>query len=216
MFDLEQSIAEWRQQMRAAGIKAPIPLEELEGHLREEIGRQMKSGSNSRRAFEIAVVKIGPPVELKTEFKNAGEPLETRFVQLAGIACGVLAGLFLLWTVGVVLCIREASWSSRIFGVLAVGVTILTWLRAGRFLPAIRHQKIRAAAGLLACVVGFGGTLVFINSALPHFVIGSVPTEVTVNRLFLFLVIAWMAMAILGAVAYRLNAAAAKRGSQHV
>jgi hypothetical protein len=29
MFKLEQSIMEWRRQMLAAGIKAPVPLEEL-------------------------------------------------------------------------------------------------------------------------------------------------------------------------------------------
>ena len=53
MFDLEQSIADWRQQMLAAGIKTPVPLEELEIHLREEIERQMKSGLNEQDAFEI-------------------------------------------------------------------------------------------------------------------------------------------------------------------
>lgn len=37
MFDLEQSIAEWRRQMLAAGIKTPVPLEDLEIHLREWI-----------------------------------------------------------------------------------------------------------------------------------------------------------------------------------
>ena len=38
MSDLEQSIAEWRKQMLAAGIETPVPLEELEIHLREDIG----------------------------------------------------------------------------------------------------------------------------------------------------------------------------------
>jgi hypothetical protein len=37
MFDLEQSIATWRRQMLDAGIKAPVPLEELESHLRDDI-----------------------------------------------------------------------------------------------------------------------------------------------------------------------------------
>ena len=37
MFGLEQAIADWRQQMLAAGIKTPVPLEELEIHLREDI-----------------------------------------------------------------------------------------------------------------------------------------------------------------------------------
>jgi hypothetical protein len=42
MFSLEQSIAEWRTQMLAAGIKTPTLLEELENHLRDEIERQAK------------------------------------------------------------------------------------------------------------------------------------------------------------------------------
>jgi hypothetical protein len=41
MFNLEQAIADWRQQMLAAGIKTPVPLEELENHLREENEQQM-------------------------------------------------------------------------------------------------------------------------------------------------------------------------------
>jgi hypothetical protein len=41
MFNLEQSIAEWRQQMLAAGIKTPATLNELESHLREEFERQI-------------------------------------------------------------------------------------------------------------------------------------------------------------------------------
>ncbi len=44
MFDLEESIADWRKQMLAAGIKSPVPPEELEIHLREEIERQMQPG----------------------------------------------------------------------------------------------------------------------------------------------------------------------------
>ena len=54
MFNLEQSLADWRQQMLAAGIKTPVPLEELETHLREEIERQMKSGLPKQEAFEIS------------------------------------------------------------------------------------------------------------------------------------------------------------------
>src|ERR1700679_2335147 len=70
MFDLEQAIAEWRQQMLAAGIKSPVPLEELEIHLREEIEREMHSGMNEQKAFEISVQQIGQPKMLKSEFKK--------------------------------------------------------------------------------------------------------------------------------------------------
>jgi hypothetical protein len=70
MFDLEQSIAEWRRQMLAAGIKTPVPLEELEIHLREEIEQQIKSGLNKQKAFEISVARIGEAAPIRKEFKK--------------------------------------------------------------------------------------------------------------------------------------------------
>jgi hypothetical protein len=70
MFNLDQSIAQWRQQMLGAGIKAPEPLEELEGHLREEIKRQMRSGVSAQIAFAAAVMQIGPAGQLKAEFSK--------------------------------------------------------------------------------------------------------------------------------------------------
>jgi len=47
MFDLEEKIAEWRRQMLVAGIKTPAPLDELEGHLREEIELQINQDERS-------------------------------------------------------------------------------------------------------------------------------------------------------------------------
>jgi hypothetical protein len=78
MFDLEQAIADWRKQMLAAGIQAPVPLEELESHLREDIQRQMKSGLNQQKAFEISTQRIGQPESLKSEFKKNGSPVMKR------------------------------------------------------------------------------------------------------------------------------------------
>lgn len=68
MFNLEQAISEWRQQMLAAGIKLPVLLGELEGHLREEFERQMQAGTNGRNAFEIAAQQIGEAGKIKAEF----------------------------------------------------------------------------------------------------------------------------------------------------
>src|ERR1700733_1790691 len=70
LFNLEQSIADWRRQMLTAGIKAPVPLEELEIHLREEIERQMNSGFSEQEVFNSAVQKIGQGKVLKNEFKK--------------------------------------------------------------------------------------------------------------------------------------------------
>jgi hypothetical protein len=79
MFNLEQSVADWRRQMLAAGIKTPVPLEELEIHLRDEIERQTKSGLDERQAFKIAVQQIGPREVLQLEFaKNSCSPWRSR------------------------------------------------------------------------------------------------------------------------------------------
>ncbi len=98
MFDLEQSIAEWRKQMLAAGIQAPVPLEELESHLRDEIARQVKSGLNERAAFEKAVYQTGQPQSLKGEFNKIETPfmktiLAFVIVLLLGVAAQVPGSL---------------------------------------------------------------------------------------------------------------------------
>ena len=56
--------------MQVAGIKTPVPLEELESHLREEIERQMKLGLGEQKAFEVSVLRIGQPQILGSEFKK--------------------------------------------------------------------------------------------------------------------------------------------------
>src|SRR5664279_1966382 len=92
MFDLEQAVTGWRRQMLAAGIKTPVPLEELEIHLREEIEQQMESGLNEQKAFEIAVQRIGQASALKSEFKKSERTFMKRtLIILLGI-CGVLVG----------------------------------------------------------------------------------------------------------------------------
>ena len=71
MFDLQKSLTDWRRQMLAAGIKTPAPLEELESHLHEEIGRLVEAGLDEQSAFHAAVQKIGPAPALQNEFEKA-------------------------------------------------------------------------------------------------------------------------------------------------
>jgi hypothetical protein len=88
---LEQSIADWRRQMLAAGIQAPEPLDELEIHLREEIEHKLKPGLaiDAQEAFNFAVQKIGQPGVLQGEFSKAGLSFQEyvkQFIQaLSGI-----------------------------------------------------------------------------------------------------------------------------------
>jgi hypothetical protein len=68
MFDLEKAISDWRRQMQAAGIKNPATVDELESHLREDVDREVQSGSSKEEAFQAAVKRIGLPNSLKSEF----------------------------------------------------------------------------------------------------------------------------------------------------
>jgi hypothetical protein len=87
MFDLEQSIAEWRQQMLAAGIKSPVVLAELEGHLREEIGRRAELGMNEQMALEISIRHMGQPGKLKSEFIK----IERNIMKQIKIGAGIIS-----------------------------------------------------------------------------------------------------------------------------
>ena len=60
--------------MLAAGVQFPVPLDELESHLREDIEQQVRDGTNEARAFEIAVQHLGQAIPLKREFMKAKNP----------------------------------------------------------------------------------------------------------------------------------------------
>jgi hypothetical protein len=72
MFNFEQSISAWRQQMHSAGVNNPEILDELENHLREDVARRMQSGETEQQAFESAVQAIGEISVLQNEFKKIG------------------------------------------------------------------------------------------------------------------------------------------------
>ena len=96
MSNLESSIARWRQQMLAGGIKTPVPLEELEIHLREEIERHIKLGLDEQPAFEISVQAIGQAKTLKNEFKKSERTfMNRRLIILVGIV-GLLLGTMMM------------------------------------------------------------------------------------------------------------------------
>jgi len=78
--------------MLAAGIKSPVPLDELENHLREDVERQVRSGVSAPQAVEIAAQEIGRPNMLKSEFrKNERTVMKRIMIILLGIL-GVFVG----------------------------------------------------------------------------------------------------------------------------
>jgi hypothetical protein len=73
--------------MLAAGIKSPVPLEELESHLRGEIDEQIHAGLNVEQAFR----QVGDARTLKVEFKK-NKPANQRKQMLKTLI--ILAALF--------------------------------------------------------------------------------------------------------------------------
>lgn len=210
MFDLEKAIADWRKQMLSAGIKAPVPLEELEIHLREEIERQMKPGLNEQETFNSAVQKIGQASALKAEFRNAGIPVEIRFVKLVGIACGAVAGFFSLWILLVLLTVHEANLAERVLGFAGITSIMLSWRYGHRFLPAISNRLFRVVIEAACCLASIGGMVLFIKF-IPYF-LGQIPVgQMLVSSLW-----AWAATAILAGMACGLEITARKTNERYV
>ena len=123
MFNLEKSIADWREQMLAAGIKTPVPLEELEIHLREEIERQMKSGLGEQKVFEISIRQIGQPKRLKKEFNKSKRKYMKRTLV---ILLGIFAVLFgpAIFLPALALHNHQGVSGSRVVVPMAAGIII--------------------------------------------------------------------------------------------
>ena len=170
MFDLDKAVAAWRNNLRAAGMKNRTLLNELESHLRDEVERQLKSGSDVRGAFESAVRQLGQPAELKSEFNKLGEARIVwlhKFMRVCSLCCAfVYSALGTNW-----LQRTEMTSGLRALGFLAIGSTALFVLGIPfyhRFLPAISNpiRRVSIVIGLvLAGVVPLSG---FMNFILPH------------------------------------------------
>jgi hypothetical protein len=129
MFNLEQSIAEWRRQMLAAGVKAPATLEELESHLREDLAALLRAGVPGEQAFPLAVSRLGNPAPLRTEFNK-----------LKRKACRpVLIGSW-LWIGAVILMVVQLS---------SLQFTAPRWI-----LPLITHMFLLTAGYSAAFLAG--------------------------------------------------------------
>ena len=88
MFNLEQSISEWRGQMLSAGVKNPDIVDELESHLREDCARRVQSGESEEQAFEGAVQGVGQASLLKHEFAKLSGKKWAWLRKLKGIMAG--------------------------------------------------------------------------------------------------------------------------------
>jgi hypothetical protein len=147
MFNLDQSISEWRRQMVAGGIKSPQVLDELESHLRDDVEEQEREGATVQRAFEIAVRRLGQAAALECEFEKVGETREAPervknvFFALAGIP-----NHYLNESMNTSSNI-EARWATYLKGGLFVMPAIVFWILSAVFVVP-KLQQICADAGI--------------------------------------------------------------------
>jgi len=97
MFNLDSAIFEWRRKMISAGIRSADVLDELEGHLREDIERRGRLGGDGSQLFEKAAAQFGRPQVLKAEFDQIKErKYMKRGVMIVLGIVGVMVGMALV------------------------------------------------------------------------------------------------------------------------
>jgi len=163
MSNLEQSIAEWRRQMIMAGIQSPVPLDELENHLREDIHNQIRSGATAEDAFATAAKRIGDVHGLKQEFeKISKDPAKRKRLVAISVIAGTAfayAVVFSTW----ILAQRAGKGEVTTTGVLLLLGSMATTLFFGftgrgvaKFLPIVTNQYLQAIAITAAIFLGAG------------------------------------------------------------
>jgi len=170
MFDLEQSITEWRLQMLAAGIKTPAPLEELELHLREEIDQQIKSGTQVQTAFSSAIEKIGRVEFLREQFKQSHEADKSKRIVFVGCFYSTVLVLYISATT-YAMARNDLSVSDWCLGLSAqitlLLLSLLCWRQIPGRLPAISSRALQSVIGLMGGISGAAWFLVFAYFVLP-------------------------------------------------
>jgi hypothetical protein len=155
MFNLENSITAWRQQLITGGIKTPAVLDELESHLRDSVEQQLRSGVTAQQAFDAATQRIGQAFALGHEFAKA-EGIAGQRRKFLG-SFGVVFALIYLFASTFALVNIEMNLNLRILGFSAVLVVVLLFCSfqfIGKLLPTVSRlrpgQTIQLACRLSA------------------------------------------------------------------
>ncbi len=149
MFNLEEAILEWRRQMLSAGIKTPVPLDELENHLRDGVEQKIRSGSSEQQAFDGAVQQVGCANVLKAEFKKIrATPGRNQMIQtiviLTALFGTVFGGAMVLPALG-----RWHQTGILIWWPLVVGAVLVT-VAGWAALYGIRRHRVARGKNLIS------------------------------------------------------------------
>lgn len=159
--------------MTSSGIHAPEVLDELESHLRDDVEKQVQSGSDAQQAFEVAVQRIGQADALKAEFKKAGGAKETREQKLARLVL-CMASLSYCWVLlmGTNTLLKvEMNLTARLLGLAAVAMSVMTIFSGRysyRFLPVLPDKRVRTAIQIVCFLPAMVWLPVYAYVVLPR------------------------------------------------
>lgn len=182
MYDMKKTIEHWKSAFAQNEACGQEDVEELEGHLREQIGSLVESGLSEKEAFVVARSRLGDPEQICTQFAQANPSLLWQR-RLFWMAAGVFCWILISWLQGVLMGIAAGAallLGDRVQVDLSVvyGVTHLVLLLAllgfGRALyrhglPTVTHSRFAACVAnrprRLAClglvlVVGYFGYMI--------------------------------------------------------
>lgn len=130
MFNLDAAIANWRQQMLAAGIRAPELLDELECHLRDDVEQLVRSGLSEPAAFAQTVRQVGRAETLRGEFAKVRGPLLERLKRtcLAGLGLSSLSNCQLVSTMNISNQNLERAWATYLKSCALAGPALMVWM----------------------------------------------------------------------------------------
>jgi hypothetical protein len=170
MFNLNRSLADWREELRRGGACSPDDLEELEGHLREEMTRLAEAGLSSEEAFIVAARRLGRTDLLNGEYAKINAPrvwMHRSHWMAVGIflylvAAAAAAALQRVLMTGAAI----ASLNPYVFGVLSplVNVAVMAMIAALVVLAVSRragHKRGILAGGAAVKLALVLGTLIW-------------------------------------------------------
>jgi hypothetical protein len=175
MFDLDQPIAKWRQQLVAAGMTTPEVLDELEKPSARRDSAAIEKRKNFARSFGTAVQNLGTAPALKNEFRKIKDPISIVERLMIGISVFLVIFIVLLSGLTAVLC--YAHWAERLVvaaAVVCILIVAFSWRKVVPFLPLISNAGARWAAGLACIASGIIASSLFCNFILPRFEIAPI------------------------------------------
>jgi hypothetical protein len=203
MFNLDQEITKWRQQLVAGGITERDDLDELESHLRKDMEEQMRSGADVESAFKNAVRRMGAAGRLQEEFSKF-ETKRARKLKFDRYCLGFASIMILLiWPLG--LLKSEMQLRDRLLGFGAMILSIV-FLWSGRYiskiLPALSCTQTQIAH-IISALATFAWLMIYFHVILPR-------CNFTMGEVIVASIWAMMPCAMFGGITSGVNEAAFK------